>query len=279
MSLTEEKRVEFVFNIIPLALWYVRRRYNIEHGGFPGFRRCLTAQTPVYRLTELWDGRNHPASGWADERWEAMVQELYECLSEAPADFEEAGTSLLAPLLRSRIAVDLGAWPWTPCGYCPDKLPDENLFGPFAYEKTDQIGRPGEEFIAIHLGNIIVPRSPFEDMPQMCHDLLRLTECVMARHPAAVNIGCNSWLNSFARFLSLFPLEWGHTANLPGRVGCGYNWWGQFISRTGGFNFRNAKTMRATGAFPFQARNGRCGIKALQHHLLGLSDRRFIAFL
>lgn len=268
MGLTREKRIEFVLNIVPLSLWYAQHR--TDGSDDPAvFHRILTAQTPIYRLTELWDGRHHPASGtWRDERWETIVRELYNLLRTRPAALEAAGTELLAPLVLARIDTDLRAWPWTPCGYCPYPLPTANVFGVFVWEKVKSASS-AEEFISFHVGNAKVPYSPFEDMQQLRSELAALVADVMSRHPEVKNIGCNSWLNSFPRFLSLFPPEWPQRENVPENVSYGYNWWGQFVSRTGGFHFRNAELLRTTGDFPFPACDGCCTLAALHRHLAG----------
>lgn len=267
MSLTREKRTELVCNLVPLALWYVQRHHDLDQGDFSTFQRLLTAQTPIYRLTEFWDGTNHPASGWEDERWNAICRKLYDLLQCQTVDFESAGAGLFTPTILARIDTDLRAWPWIPCGYCPYKLPDENIFGPFVYEKAVSSEHASGGRISIHIGNSRIPHSPFENMEQLRQDLLALVESVMIHHPTAKFIGCSSWLNSFDPFLTLFPKEWPQPEVTPYKVSFGYNWWGQFVARTGGFNFRNAKQMRTTGMFPFPVRNGYCTIESLHRHL------------
>lgn len=264
MGLTIERRREFAAEMARLSLVYVAKRVGWD-GGLQAFRNVLTVESPVYRLTGLWDGKRHPASGWRDLKWESLVEELHALFEKTPLEFEVAGYALLAPLLEDGIERDVKAWPWTPCGYCPYKLPEENVFGSFAFE----VARSGDsgETIGIHIGNAKMPHSPFEDMGMLRRELLDLTEHVRRRHPGVESIGCDSWLNSLDRFVAMFPSGWVASGAKPGRVGFGFNWWGQFMSRTGGFNFRNAEHMRKTGGFPFQSLTGRCSIASLRRHL------------
>lgn len=263
MGLTIEARREFVSNAAKLGLWFTALRTSQEPGE-DNFQRILTAESPVYRLTEFWDGENHPANppdGWRDAKWEKTVAELKNIFKASQAQFEEEGYTLLEPLLFSRIEKDLQAWPWLPCGYCTYKLPDSNVFGAFAFEPAD------DNSIAFHIANNRIPHSPFENMPGLRNELASLVDYVMEKYPEYKKIWCNSWLNSLSRFQTLFPAEWIDLQARPGRISYGYNWWGQLVSHTGGFNFRNAKLMRENGTFPFPAINGSCTLESLRKHL------------
>lgn len=266
MGLTKENRTEFVTNMTRLALWYLgnktKGKANPEL-----FRNILTVETPVYRLTGLWDGIHHPANpSLHDGQWEKIEKYLYDLLKKSPEKFEENAYAMLEPLVLGRIETDLKAWPWTPCGYCPYKLPEENVFGAFAFEVA-KLSADSDEIIAIHIGNNKIPESPFKDMENLRKELTALVNYVSEKHPAVKKIGCSSWLNDFSRFLDMFPPEWGSTCSKPNQVAYGYNWWGQFVSRTGGFNFRNAEKMRQTGTFPFNSLSGSCTIESLRKHL------------
>lgn len=266
MKLTKENRTEFVINMTKHSLWYVINRCP-GNADYKSIRRILTAETPIYRLTILWDGKNHPANPiFHDPVWEMNIHHLYELYVGMPNDFEERAYAILEPLVLGRIDVDLKAWPWTPCGYCTYKLPADNIFGAFAFEVV-KTPPNNSEMIAIHIGNNKIPRSPFEDIDNLRNELSLLLKYVSEIHFGVKRIGCSSWLNNFDRFVGLFPTEWILPDAKPNPVAYGYNWWGQFVSRTGGFNFRNAELMRKTGSFPFQSLSGACWIESLRKHL------------
>lgn len=268
MGLTIESRHEFVSHAVRLGLWFAAVRYS-SGGGEKKFRQILTSETPVYRLTELWDGKNHPANppaGWRNECWENIVTELESIFMASSAQFEETGYKLLEPLLFARVEKDVAAWPWLPCGYCTYKLPESNIFGAFAFEPVDQHPVCGK-MIAIHIANNRIPHSPLEDIPGLKRELSALADYVAEKYPEHKKIGCNSWLNSLSRFKIIFPDEWTNPESPTGRIGYGYNWWGQFVSRTGGFNFHNAALMREKRTFPFQAVDGFCTVDRLRKHL------------
>jgi len=270
MKLMVKNRTEFVTNMSRLAFWYLATKTE-NCGNIELFRYVLNAETPIYRLTELWDREHHPAilsSDWHNLRWEKIVDRLYQLLKTNRDNFEDCGYRLLEPLLLGRIERDTNDWPWIPCGYCPQKLPDENIFGAFAFEARGALGKSPTK-IEIHIGNNKIPNSPFADMNNLQKELLALVEYVLKEYPECKIIGCNSWLNSHDRFTGIFPPGWvsREAILMPSKVGYGYNWWGQFVSRTGGFNFCNAELMRKTGTFPFRALDGFCMLTTLYIHL------------
>lgn len=267
MGLTKAARIEFVSNVSRLGLWYATRPASRDIT-VEDFCRKVTAETPIYRLTELWDGVHHPAASsanWQDLVWQQILVKLWNLWQSSPSTFEAEGYKLLESSLLARVDQDIERWPWLPCGYCACKLPDSSVFGAFAFELADDPAY--KKRIAFHIANNTMPQSPFDDMPRLRQELADLVNYVLKEYPEIKWIGCNSWLNSLSRFQILFPPEWVSPPAKPASVSYGYNWWGQFVSRTGGFNFRNAELMRKNGAFPFPAITGRCALESLRDHL------------
>lgn len=236
------------------------------------FYNALTAFSPVYRLTVLWDGERHPANpppNWRDCRWDATVKAL-EALDVDHAEgkdsdpVEREGLALLWPLLGARIDHDVEAWPWIPSGYLSTPL-DDHLVGMFAFEIKQ--GDHGSWSIELHMGNQFAPASPFADMSARARELSGVLDRALDEEPRVRTIRCNSWMNSFGPFLALVPVGWSTPAARTLPDGYGYNWWGQLVSRTGGFHTGNGEYVRAHGVFPYPAVDGSCSIPALRDHL------------
>ena len=259
MNYTYEKRQDLAVKLCRLSLFYLHRHaFNEE-----SFREILNQQLPIYRLTTLWDGKNHPADACffrTNSEWDSLVDALwvlYEKNESNSAVFEERGLGLLSPYIQGRIQTDIENWPWIPCGYSPKKLPQENVFDVFAY---DEINSAGQGVVSFHIANSCLPESPFKDMNARAKELRCMVRAIKKRIPSAKKITCNSWLNSFEPFLTLFPASYPRE-NAIHPVSYGFNWWGQFISRDGRFHDRHGKIMRETGAFPFLSRTGLCDME------------------
>ncbi len=261
-----EKRRDFVFNITRLSLWYAH--YHTKHG--ESFGEILNCRTPIYRLTTLWDGVHHPANPdfpTDEPEWNKLVDSLLQLYRKTKSDvarFEEDGFNLLRPHIEGRIEKDISDWPWIPCGYVPYKLPDEQVFGIFAYEMKS----PRQELISFHIANSCIPQSPFKDMLARSGELLAMIRDIRSKVPSAAMIGCSSWLNSFPPFLQLFPASYSGDDLTVGNVSYGFSWWGQFMSRDGSFHEKHGNRMRQTGTFPFLCRGGKCSITELETYLL-----------
>ena len=81
-------------------------------------------------------------------------------------------------------------------------------------------------------------------------------------------IATSTWLNSYPRWLELFPLEW--MANMGPHmtdIKNGFGWWGQFVNARGAFNHKHAQRFRETGQLPFLPRRSWCSFESLRKHL------------
>jgi|GEM_PF-2494277 len=267
MNYKYENRKDFVFKICRLGLWYL----NCHTCGEESFHEILDRQLPIYRLTTLWDGKNHPANSdfpRTNSQWCQLADELQMLYKDNKLDslvFEEKGFDLLYPYIKGRIQTDIEKWPWIPCGYSPHKLPKENIFDIFAYEDIESAD---QRVVYFHIANICMPESPFKDMNARAHGLLNMVKAIKQRFPSVEKIECDSWLNSFEPFLKLFPASYPQKNEVQPKVGYGFNWWGQFLSRDGSFHNRHGKIMRQTGKFPFVSRTGICDIDNVEKYLL-----------
>ena len=256
MPITPEARRDFVENVTGLSLELAGRRGD----KLGAFGSILTAQTPVFRLTSLWDGVHHPAHGWDDPEW----RELLERLSMSG----ERGLDVLLPLVLARIEQDVARWPWIPSGLGVEDLSDR-LFGMFLYE----VGPGGkEDTLDLHMGNSLSPASPFRDAAARRLDLLALLDDAQQRYPLLEQIESTSWMNTFQPFLQLFPASWQQSASRPIPLQYTYGWWGQLVSRTGAFHRENGEHLHRTGRFRYPCVACTCTIDALRRHLATTPD-------
>jgi hypothetical protein len=255
--ITREARRDFVVGVVALSLWLARRLWREGMD----LAEALTARTNLYRLTCLWDGRNHPArpvEGWRDARWDGLLgqmQSLFErhAGSDDTTALEQEGLEMLWPVLEPRLAAD------SPVSPTPRTRP----FGFFTYDYSS-----AERSVTLHLANACPPRSPFAEPSARAAELGRLLDEAASRDPAPLRVICSSWLNSFPPFQTFFPPAWTSSASPPSPLAYHYGWWGQFIDRTGGFHRRNGAHLRQTGQFPYPCVRCTCSVSELRAHLV-----------
>lgn len=255
MPITIEDRRDFVENAVRVKLWLARHKAADNES----LVEAVILRTDIYRLSDLWDGKNHPAypsEGWRDPRWEALVAALTALHAQHPNDaaFEQAGLELFWPHLEPKLKQAVKRWPRS----------EERPFGFFSCDPPRD--SPEGPFVNIHLSNPFAPRSPFEDMNARANELWRLLDDVLTKEPAPVIIRCGTWLNSVPAFQSLFPPEWLEGAS-QSNPGFHYGWWGQFVNRRGAFNHRAGEHLRKTGEFLYPCIGCNCRIEALRAHL------------
>ena len=259
-----EARKDFVFNMTKLGLWYLYNNASSDES----FLKILNNELPNFRLTTIWDGIHHPASDEfpKNSEWRKLANSLLNLYRNATniIDFEKKGFDLFKPYIEKRIEIDISAWPWIPSGYSTSRMPNNSIFGIFAYT-VEQLG---EETVHFHIANSCMPKSPFADINARAKELLSMIRNIKQRASNTTRIGCNSWLNSFPPFLKLFPPEYPKTKATIEPLSYSFNWWGQFLSRDGSFNKKNREKMYKTGKFPYLSIDGNCSIDNLEDHLL-----------
>ncbi len=227
---------------VKLKIWYVNRLLQTEQRSF---EELITTRVDIYRRTHLWDGENHPARGYADPRWDELVQQLQEIFrhhhrADATTQaLEEAAYALLLPAMEERLAGERKGNLWEGAGQIIPPTP----YGCFSRDYA-------EDIVHIHFTNVLQPRSPFRDMPALTRSLLKLLDDLEKDRPDIRIVQCGSWINNFPPFRSLFPPEWHEKCRISG-PSYTYGYWGQFMTHTGDFHYPNAARFRATGEFPF----------------------------
>lgn len=226
---------------VKLKIWYVHHLLQTEQRPF---EELIAGRADIYRRTHLWDGKRHPANGHADPEWNALVEGLKDLFrrhrdDETTQALEDAAYALLLPAMEKRLAGERGGDLWEGAGQIIPPTP----YGCFSRDYA-------EDRVHIHFTNVLQPRSPFWDMPALTRSLLKLLDDLERDRPDIRLVQCGSWINNFPPFRSLFPPEWRDDGKryTPGYT---YGWWGQFMTHTGDFHYRNAERFRATGEFPY----------------------------
>ncbi|MCL2647394.1 MAG: hypothetical protein FWD61_10390 [Phycisphaerales bacterium] len=259
MPITLAARRSFVRQCTCLSVWVARR---LAQNGTP-LRQNLTTRTNVYRFTDLWDGKNHPAephANWQDTKWEALLDEL-DCIDakyasgDASPEMEAEALALFWPRMEPALPRDVAAWPTR------ERMP----FGFFNYNPSDETWNDGR--VVIHLTNPFAPASPFDDLPQRARELAALLHDARQKSPTQHTVYLQSWLAGFPPLQSLFPKAFAQSASAPTPLRYHLGWWGQLIDRTGDFHQRNAHHLRTTGQFRYPNIQCQCPIDATFAHL------------
>jgi hypothetical protein len=279
-------RLRYVEGMTRLSVWYVW--HLLQKGGITPAQvpNALCTRVNLYRLTDLWDGRGDADNGENNPAWQPLVSQIAAWVQTTPATatdtLETRTVELLQPLLEARIPKDVGPPPvrpfacWTYELGWPGLGSRPGLLGRLANPAhvTAKLRRslgfqpPPARDAVLHIMNVLVPRSPFDDMPQLAGTLRALIAEVRERHPQVRELWCNTWLNDHPRFHQLMPEVWFRNGVVapPGNF---RNWWGQFARRDGDFNEPAGQQFRNTGGvFPFRALQCHAPMNAIDDHLL-----------
>ena len=270
MTVEYNCRKEYVALVTQLSLRYAL----IKKSSTNPFEKIVTEQTPLYRLTILWDGVHNPGyhkRNDRDEKWYKRINGLSHLRDD---EMEDQGLMLLWDILEPRIEDDLRRWPWIPSVLGKQVLP-ENHFGFFIYRMVSDSA--GKKEVALHMGNVSSPRSPFDNRPKRMKELNELLDAVEDRYGGIDTLRCSSWLNSFKPFVDLFPDGWEKNAAATSKVNYSYGWWGQMIDRRGSFHCENGRFLRKSGRFKYPTLTCRTDIRLLRNHLVGYGRKYSMA--
>lgn len=263
-TLDPEIRWRYVQGMTRLSVWYVRsllERGEITKGQVPA---ALSRRVDLYRLTDLWDGTTAASDGLAQSAWRQLAEQMAGWICSTPfsdvSSLEERSLALLTPSLEARLPKDVGPPParpfacwtydlgWEGLGDRPGLLGKLSNKAHVVARLRRAAGLPpaAARDAVLHVMNVMVPRSPFDDMPMLTRTLLSLLAQIREQHPAVRELWCDTWLNDHPRFREIFPQEWFASAVIS-RPGNYRNWWGQFARRDGDFNEAAAQQFRLSG--------------------------------
>ena len=284
-TLDEGTRRRYVYGMTRLGIWYVRNLLERGEIRREDVSIALCRRVDLYRFTDFWNGSNDAMDGAVDPRWMEQAARIAAWVQECPIEetdrLEEQALALLQPTLEKRLPKDNGPEPVRPFECWTYELgwvglaERRGLLGRLSnpahlaafLRKSMRLPPPASRNCVLHIMNVLVPQSPFGDMPRLARTLRALIAHVRTRHPQVREAWCNTWLNDHPKFGELLPPLWFKNATVapPGNY---RNWWGQFASRNGDFNEAAAQQFRVSGGvFPFRALLCHADLESIDRHL------------
>lgn len=260
-EITKEEHLDYLESSSRLMLWFARE-WKKSHPE-EDFESIVRNRTDIWRKTNLFPGGpDDPLSGYP-EAWLEILHRILKAYDETKADsdsarFEEICVELLKPHLIGRIERDIADHPGVTqkAGY---------QCGSLRYDLSPDIDNPKR--IKIHISNACYPGSLFDDRLYMPACLLVLTTQCAAKF-GVTEIRTGTWLNSYPKWLELFPEEWAENMSQPNEdIRYHYGFWGQFLTSRRTFNHKLGRKFRQTGKMPYSHRSSWCSIFSLRKHL------------
>ena len=246
---------EYLHEITKLMLFYLH--LYLDTHPEENFRTVMRERIDIYRKTDANPGPKNPSELYFDEPpWKTMEDKAYELYLKYRTDraaFEREAFEVFRASLDARCERD----------YADRSTLGFYQCGSLRHERAVQ--KNGTMFF--HIANAVEPRSIFDDPEYLrgCfNDLMTISEKIYG----ATRIASHTWLNSLPKWLSYFPQEWKDNLEPPATdVHWSYDFWGQFISARGTFNWKYGEILRSTGQFPFLPRTGSCSIESMRRFL------------
>lgn len=284
-TLDAATRRRYVYGMTKLSVWYVHHLLQRGEIAADQVAAALQQRVNLYRLTDLWDGVDGGDNGLNNPAWQPLLATLAGWVRKTPQAhvdrLEEQALALLSPTLDARLPKDVGPAPqrpflcwtydlgWAGMADRPGLLGKLRNVGHLNALVRKRIGLqpPPARDAVLHIMNVMVPGSPFDDMALLRRTLLNLIAELRTQHPQVRELWCNTWLNDHPKFREVFPEVWFRSVVVspPGNF---RNWWGQFARRDGDFNERAAQRFReAGGVFRFRALQCHASVEVIEAHL------------
>lgn len=118
-----------------------------------------------------------------------------------------------------------------------------------------------------HISNLLAPGSFFDDPEYLPHCFMELME-KSEKEYGYDTLHTYTWLNSYPRWLALFPREWQENAEAPANEIIGnLGYWGQLITGSGEINRKAEQYVREHGTLRYKTRRSHCSFKSMRDHL------------
>lgn len=258
--MTYDEYMDATCETVRLMIWFARH-WLAQHP-HETFVHVLRERTDIFRKTDLYRQWPVTEGDYEQTPWAKAESGLLGLCRETLRDadsrtFEDQGLAILRPHLEARARL------LAPDGF--NTLPRSTQCGSLRYDPPKP---EAPRRIPFHIGNALRPCSIFDD-PAHLPACLRCLMQKSAAEFAADSLSTTTWLNSYPKWLRLFPPEWQRNLGPEMhdvRTGMGY--WGQFVSGRGAFNHKHARILRQTGRLPYPPRHSWCTFDALEKHLL-----------
>jgi hypothetical protein len=260
--ITPEEYLDYLVSSVRLKLWFCWH-FLSDHPE-DTFVDTIQNRVDIWRRTSLnpnfLDG---PLGSLETVEWKSLIAALEEIYiknrqSGSAKSFEDESISVLTPFLLLRVDRDI-------CDITNKVDLGKYQCGSLRYDLEPVKDNP--QRISFHIANACYPLSPFADpgyfprcfidMMNQCQEKFKVTE-----------ISTTTWLNSYPKWLKLFPSEWSDNMGVPDtNVYWHYGFWGQFITGRRTFNHKLGQQFRDTGCIPYPMRSSWCTISAMRKHL------------
>ena len=259
-----EEHAEFLREYVKLHLWFTwtwLKKHPEEDFGF-----VIRNRVDIFRKTDINKRRSRNTSmpsGFNAPGWLNLEDR-----------FEREAWTLFQPVVEARLDrdfIDGDGLEGFQCGslryHARKKFISHRLSPLLSYLKS---ARPPKVFF--HIGNAVAPRSIFDDRSYLPRCFFQLMEETREKY-CAMALTTHAWLNSYPRWLILFPEQWHKNLSAPNEeVDWSQAFWGQLVTARGTFNYKNAKIIRGTGELPYKPRKSWCSFKNMNRHLRGYLD-------
>ena len=262
LEITREGHQDYLLSSVRFALlfaWDWLEKHPQEEFDF-----VIRKRVDIWRKTKFNpDHIDKLADDSVYPEWMAIVGQLKKFYDDAIKtrdfqSFEKHCMEILTAVLIERIDRDLV--------YIHERIDVAKYqCGSLRYNLEPDEGNP--QRIGFHIANACYPASIFDDSKYLPACFTVLIKQCEARF-GVTEIGTGTWLNSYPKWLKLFPSEWtDNMGPLQNDVQNHYGFWGQFITSGKTFNHKLADEYRRTGTLPFLPRSSWCTIKAMREHL------------
>ena len=255
---TFQEHREYLVEIVRLKLWFVHhwlKSHQEENLTF-----VLRRRVDIFRKSVFWRGQGHPTDkdfrvpGWSV--LERQIQTLYEGTRSDtdPSTFESKAFEVVWKAIEANAFRDYQS-----------SLADKGF-------QCDSLGydppvTENPRAIHFHITNALQPRSIFGDKTYLPQCFLCLMDTAETEF-GVDRLGTGTWLNSYPRWLELFPEEYlNHMGPESEEIWAGLAFWGQFVNARGTLNGKRARMFRETGRPLCRWRYSWCSFEAMRAHL------------
>ena len=256
---TRKEHFHFLCEMVALQLWFLRH-WLADHPE-EDFSHVMRKRINVYRRTDLYDGRPIDRIDYDEPTWRKLEDATHRLCEETMAGgdatrFETEGLAIFLEHIAAR--ADLDAQRSAGRRLANFQCGSLRFDPPHSEHPTR---------VPFHIANAVQPESIFDGpayLPGCLHGLIEKSR----RQYGADSLSTATWLNSYPKWLRLFPPQWiDHLGPEMTEPTIGMGFWGQFINARGTFNARRARILRETGSFPFWPRASWCTFDQLTDHL------------
>lgn len=255
---TPEEHLYYLEEIVKLSLW-ISARYCNENPN-ANIVNILDEKTPIFNHTKFNKFHMFETKKPKPKEWTYIknrLKGLYD-KDNNPEIFEKFGFDLLKGHIKGRVKEDL-----KDLHYEGIDNQDESWL---RYDIEEGVKR-----LELHFENSLYPNSFLSDKKNF---YLKLNECLLdAKKNNIETLYSGSWLNSYDKFLDLFPIEWKESRNnVNYNIEFHLGFWGQFLRSNESLNEKTVSYLRENGIVKYPEADCEISVIELEKFLLGKSE-------